>query len=89
MQYLHLISVSKTIIPFEMEYNEYFYKFMLELFKKNAEKLKQVIDNAIKLKNYNRHYTISGLYNMTCYVNYDELLDKLKKTAKTHLIILE
>jgi ubiquitin-conjugating enzyme E2 Z len=81
--------MSTTIIPFEMEYKEYFYKFMLELFKKNAEKLKQVIDNAIKLKNYNRHYTISGLYNMSFYVNYDELLDKLKKTAKTHLIILE
>jgi ubiquitin-protein ligase len=81
--------ICTTIIPFEMEYKEYFYTFMIELFKKNAEKLKQVIDTSMKVKNYNKYYTISGLYNMSFHVNYDELLDKLKKTAKKYDIVLE
>ncbi len=81
--------MNTTIIPFEMEYKEYFYTFMIELFKKNAEKLKQVIDTSMKVKNYNKYYTISGLYNMSFHVNYDELLDKLKKTAKKYDIVLE
>ena len=80
--------MSTTIIPFEMEYKEYFYTFMIESFKKNAEKLKEVIINSMKLKNYNKHYTITGLYNMSFYVNYDELLEKLKNTAKKYDTIL-
>ncbi len=72
-----------------MEYKEYFFTFMVELFKKNAEKLKQVIDNSMKVKNYNKNYTISGLYNMSFYVNYDELLGKLKNTAKKYDILLD
>jgi small-conductance mechanosensitive channel len=43
----------------------------------------------MKVKNYNKYYTISGLYNMSFHVNYDELLDKLKKTAKKYDIVLE
>lgn len=81
--------IRTTIIPFEMEYKEYFFTFMVDLFKKNAGRLKQVIDNAMKVKNYNKHYTISGLYNMSFYVNYDELLDKLKNMAKKYDILLE
>ena len=81
--------IDTTIIPFELEYKEYFYKFMLELFKKNANGLKQVIVSSMKAKNCNKHYTITGLYNMSFYVNYDELLDKLTKAAKKYDIILE
>ena len=81
--------MSTTIIPFEMEYKEYFYTFMIESFKKNAGKLKEVIINSMKLKNYNKHYTITGLYNMSFYVNFDELLEKLLKTSKKYDIVLE
>ena len=81
--------IDTTIIPFELEYKEYFYKFMLELFKKNANALKKVIVSSMKAKNCNKHYTITGLYNMSFYVNYDELLDKLTKAAKKYDIILE
>lgn len=81
--------IDTSIIPFELEYKEYFYKFMLELFKKNANGLKQVIVNSMKTKNCNKHYTITGLYNMSFYVNYDELLDKLTKAAKKYDVILE
>jgi ubiquitin-protein ligase len=81
--------IDTSIIPFEMEYKEYFYKFMLEVFKKNANALKKVIINSMKTKNCNKHYTITGLYNMSFYVNYDELLDKLTKAAKKYDIMLE
>jgi hypothetical protein len=78
-----------SIIPFEMEYKEYFYKFMLELFKKNANGLKQVITSSMKIKNCNKFYSIMGLYNMSFYVNFDDLLDKLIKSAKRYEIILD
>jgi hypothetical protein len=81
--------IDTTIIPFELEYKEYFYKFMLELFKKNASGLKQVIVSSMKAKNCNKHCTITGLYNMSFYINYDELLDKLTKAAKKYDVILE
>jgi ubiquitin-protein ligase len=81
--------MNTTIIPFEMEYKEYFYKFMVERFKKNANGLKKVITNSMKVKNYNKSYTITGLYNMSFYVNFDELLDKLLKTAKKHDAVVE
>lgn len=78
-----------TIIPFEMEYKEYFYKFMLELFKKNANGLKKVITSCMRIKNCNKFYSITGLYNMSFYVNFDLLLDKLNKTAKNYDVILD
>lgn len=81
--------IDTTIIPFELEYKEYFYKFMLEVFKKNANGLKQVIVSSMKAKNCNKHCTITGLYNMSFYINYDELLDKLIKAAKKYDVILE
>ena len=81
--------MSTTIIPFEMEYKEYFYKFMVERFKQNANGLKKVIMNSMKVKNYNKAYSISGLYNMSFYVNFDELLDKLIKTAKKYDAVVE
>ena len=81
--------MTTTIIFFEIEYKEYFYKFMVERFKKNANELKQVIHGAMKVKNYNKSYSITGLYNMSFYVNFDELLDKLLKTSKKYDIVLE
>ena len=78
-----------TIIPFEMEYKEYFYKFMLELFKRNANGLKQVITSCMKIKNCNKFYSIMGLYNMSFYVNFDELLVKLITAAKRYEVILD
>ena len=81
--------MNTTIIPFEMEYKEYFYTFMVERFKKNANGLKKVITNSMKGKNYNRSYSITGLYNMSFYVNFDELLDKLTKMAKKYDVVLQ
>ena len=81
--------MSTTIIPFEMEYKEYFYRFMVERFKKNANGLKKVITNSMKVKNYNKSYSISGLYNMSFYVNFDELLEKLTKTAQKYDAVIE
>ena len=81
--------VDTSIIPFEIEYKEYFYKFMLELFKKNANGLKQVVTSCMKIKNCNKFYSITGLYNMSFYVSFDELLGKLNKTAKKYDIILD
>jgi ubiquitin-protein ligase len=81
--------MNTTIIPFETDYKEYFYTFMVERFKKNANELKKVITNSMKGKNYNRSYSITGLYNMSFYVNFDELLDKLTKMAKKYDVVLE
>lgn len=81
--------MNTTIIPFEMEYKEYFYTFMVERFKKNANGLKKVIMNSMKVKNYNKSYSISGLYNMSFYVNFDELLEKLIKTAQKYDAVVE
>jgi ubiquitin-conjugating enzyme E2 Z len=81
--------MNTTIIPFEMEYKEYFYTFMVERFKKNANGLKKVITNSMKGKNYNRSYSITGLYNMSFYVHFDELLDKLTKMAKKYDVVLQ
>lgn len=81
--------MTTTIIFFEIEYKEYFYKFMVERFKKNANELKRVIMNSMKVKNYNKSYSITGLYNMSFYVNFDELLEKLLKTSKKYDIVLE
>ena len=81
--------MNTTIIPFEMEYKEYFYTFMVERFKKNANVLKKVIINSMKGKNYNRSYSITGLYNMSFYANFDELLNKLTKMAKKYDVVSE
>jgi ubiquitin-protein ligase len=76
--------MNTTIIPFEIEYKEYFYKIMLETFKKNAKGIKEVITSSTKIKNINKFYIISGLYNMSFYVNFDELLIKLIKAAQKY-----
>jgi hypothetical protein len=81
--------MNTTIIPFEIEYKEYFYTFMVERFKKNANGLKKVIMNSMKVKNYNKSYSISGLYNMSFYVNFDELLEKLIITAEKYDAVIE
>ena len=78
-----------NIIPFDIEYKEHFYKIMLEVFKKNAKGIKEVITSSTKIKNINKFYTISGLYNMSFYVNFDELLIKLMKAAKKYDACIE
>lgn len=78
-----------SIIPFETEYKEHFYKIMLETFKKNAKGIKDVITSSAKIKNINKFYIISGLYNMSFYVNFDELLIKLMKAAKKYDACIE
>ena len=78
-----------SIIPFEIEYKEHFYKIMLETFKKNAKGIKEVITSSAKIKNINKFYIISGLYNMSFYVNFDELLIKLMKAAKKYDACIE
>jgi hypothetical protein len=81
--------MTTTIIPFGMEYKEHFYKIMLETFKKNARGIKEVIVTSSKIKNINRFYTISGLYNMAFYVNFDEVLIKLIMTAKKYKVSMD
>jgi len=61
----------------------------LESFKRNANGLKQVITSCMKIKNCNKFYSIMGLYNMSFYVNFDDLLDKLIKAAKRYEVILD
>jgi hypothetical protein len=78
-----------TIIPFEMEYKEHFYKIMLESFKNNAKEIKNIIIASSVVKNINRFYTISGLYNMSFYINFDEILIKLIMTAKKYKVCIE
>ena len=78
-----------TIIPFEIEYKEHFYKIMLETFKKNEKGIKDVITSSAKIKNINKFYIISGLYNMSFYVNFDELLIKLMKAAKKYDVCID
>jgi small-conductance mechanosensitive channel len=43
----------------------------------------------MKVKNYNKSYSITGLYNMSFYVNFDELLEKLTKTAQKYDAVIE
>jgi ubiquitin-protein ligase len=81
--------MSTTIIPFETEYKEHFYKIMLESFKNNAKEIKKIIVASSVVKNINRFYTISGLYNMSFYINFDEILIKLIMTAKKYKVCID
>lgn len=81
--------MTTTIIPFEMDYKNYFYTIMLEMFKKNGKSIKEVIINSSKIKNINKFYSITGMYNMSFYVNFYELLDKLVKVATKYNVSLD
>ena len=81
--------INTTIIPFETEYKEHFYKIMLESFKNNAKEIKNIIIASSVVKNINRFYTISGLYNMSFYINFDEILIKLIMTAKKYKVCID
>ena len=81
--------MNTTIIPFETEYKEHFYKIMLESFKNNAKEIKNIIIASSVVKNINRFYTISGLYNMSFYINFDEILIKLIMTAKKYKVCID
>jgi ubiquitin-conjugating enzyme E2 Z len=63
------------------EYKEYFYNIMKETFKKNAKKLYQVIRRWIS-KEINNFYTINVMYNMSCYVNFNDLEEKFLEYVK-------
>jgi ubiquitin-protein ligase len=63
------------------EYKEYFYNIMKETFKNNAKKLHQVIRKWMA-KEINNFYTINVMYNMSCYVNFNDLEEKFLDYVK-------
>jgi ubiquitin-protein ligase len=63
------------------EYKEYFYNIMKETFKKNVKKLHQVIRKWMA-KEINNLYTINVMYNMSCYVNFNDLEEKFLEYVK-------
>ena len=63
------------------EYKEYFYNIMKETFKKNVKKLHQVIRKWMA-KEINNFYTINVMYNMSCYVNFNDLEEKFLEYVK-------
>ena len=67
------------------EYREYFYNIMKETFKKNAKKLYQVIKIWIA-KEINNVYNIHSMYNMSCYVNFNDLEEKFLDYVKENNI---
>lgn len=81
--------MNTTIIPFDMEYKEYFYSIMVDSFKKNANSIKDVINKSLKTNNENKFYSISGMYNMSFYIDFNKLLEKLIALSKKHGISIE
>ena len=67
------------------EYKEHFYKIMTETFKKNAKKLHHVIKTWMA-KEINNMYTIRVMYNMSCYVNFNDLEEKFLEYVKENSI---
>ena len=81
--------MNTTIIPFDMEYKEYFYTIMVDSFKKNANSMKDIIKKSVKTNNVNKFYSISGMYNMSFYIDFNKLLEKLIGLSKKHGISIE
>lgn len=54
---------------------------MKEKFKKNVKKLHQVIRKWMA-KEINNFYTINVMYNMSCYVNFNDLEEKFLEYVK-------
>ena len=81
--------MNTTIIPFEREYKEYFYKFMIDSFKTNIKNIIDVIINCLKTNKHGKFYSISGMYNMAFFVDFNELLNKLIKEAQKYDIFID
>jgi ubiquitin-protein ligase len=81
--------MNTTIIPFETEYKEYFYKFMIDSFKTNVKNIIDVIINCLKTNKHGKFYSISGMYNMAFFVDFNELLNKLIKEAQKYDIFID
>jgi ubiquitin-protein ligase len=67
------------------EYKEHFYNIMREAFKKNANKIHHVIRQWIA-KEINNVYNIRVMYNMSCYVNFNDLEEKFLEYVKENNI---
>lgn len=67
------------------EYKEYFYNIMKETFNKNSKKIYQVIRTWMA-KEINNVYTIRVMYNMSCYVNFNDIEEKFLEYIKEHNI---
>jgi|688.fasta_scaffold289836_2 ubiquitin-protein ligase len=67
------------------EYKEHFYNIMKESFNKNAKKIYQVITTWMA-KEINNVYTIRVMYNMSCYVNFNDIEEKFLEYIKEHNI---
>ena len=67
------------------EYKEHFYTIMKNAFHKNAKKIYEVI-RAWMAKEINNVYTIRVMYNMSCYVNFNDLEEKFLEYLKEHNI---
>lgn len=81
--------MNTTTIPFHMEYKEYFYSIMVDSFKKNANSMKDIVKKMLKTNNVNKFYSISGMYNMSFYIDFNKLLEKLIALSKKHGISIE
>ena len=58
-------------------------------FKKNANSMKDIIKKSVKTNNVNKFYSISGMYNMSFYIDFNKLLEKLIGLSKKHGISIE
>ena len=67
------------------EYKDYFYDIMKKSFHKNAKKIYEVIRTWM-MKEINNMYTIRVMYNMSCYVNFNDLEEKFLEYVKEHNI---
>jgi ubiquitin-protein ligase len=67
------------------EYKEHFYKIMKDRFNKNAKKIHHVI-RAWMAKEINNVYNIRVMYNMSCYVNFNDLEEKFLDYVKDNNI---
>ena len=81
--------MTTTIIGFDTEYKEYFYNIMMDEFKKNAKKIKDIVIQSGEVKNINKYYLISGMYNMAFYVDFNKLLEKLNNVLQANYIYFD
>ncbi len=81
--------MNTTIIGFDSEYKEYFYSIMMDEFKRNAKKIKDIVIHSAQVKNINKVYSISGMYNMSFHVDFNKLLEKLNMVLKKNYICVD
>jgi hypothetical protein len=70
-----------------MEFFDYFYPTIKELFDKNYDKLIEFCENKKKEYNNVTKQTFSGFYNMRLHINFDNMIHKLND-AKLYKAIL-